>query len=71
MIIYKSRHAKYVPEIQKFANEHGFVFDSQADVITQWLAFSGTQCASWLAPTTETLLEFVAFLEERATLEIS
>lgn len=62
---YKSYFAEDVPEIQSFANAHGFVFDSQADVITQWLAFSGTQCASWLHITTETLLEFVAFLEKQ------
>ena len=68
---YKSPYAEDVPEIQSFANSKGFVFDSQADVIEQWFKFSGTQCASWLMPTTETLLEFVAFLEEQPLEEIN
>ena len=67
---YKSDYAEDVPEIQSFANSKGFVFDSQADVIIQWLKFSGSQCASWLTPTTNTLLEFIAFLEKQPLEEI-
>lgn len=67
---YKTEYAEDIQYIQKGANQFGFVFDSQADVVKQWRRFSGESCATWLVPNECSIEEFAEFLRKQDLEEI-
>lgn len=67
---YKTEYADDIQYIQKGANQFGFVFDSQVDVVRQWRRFSEESCANWLMPNEYSIEEFAEFLGKQDLDEI-